>query len=110
MESTRQQKVAKLVLKELSIIFQRKAGEFQNKMISVTVIRMSPDLGLAKVYLSIFPQTNTEEVYESIKNSGSNIRFELGKRVKNQLRKVPELNFYLDDSLDYVDRIDELLK
>jgi len=72
-------------------------------------VRMSPDLGLAKVYISIFPSSKAKQDLERIKDAGSSLRFELGKRVKNQLRVVPELAFYLDDSLDYAERIDELL-
>jgi len=111
MESTRQKKVARLLQKELGDIFQKKGNEFDGKMITVTVIRMSPDLSIAKVYLSIFPSEKQEETtLESIQAKTSQIRYELAKLVKNQLRVVPELNFFIDDSLDYIDNIEELLK
>ncbi len=110
MESTRLKKVSSLIQKEMSIIFQKKAGEFSNKIISVTVVRVSPDLSLAKVYLSIFPNDDKDVVFDEIRNSKSNLRFELGNRIKNQVRKIPDLQFYIDDSLDYAEKIDNLLK
>jgi len=78
-------------------------------MVSVTVVRMSPDMGLAKVYLSVFGVENKEDVIESIKVNSKAIRHELSQITKNQLRRVPELMFYLDDSLDYAEEIDQLL-
>jgi ribosome-binding factor A len=111
MESTRQKKVSRLVLKELAENINRKGREFApGKMISVTQVRITPDLSLAKVYISIFPADNKDEVLESIKNNAKNIRYDLGIKVKSQLRIVPELAFYLDDSLDYIDNLDKLLK
>jgi ribosome-binding factor A len=111
MESTRQKKVARLVLKEVAEIINRKGREIApGKMISVTQVRITPDLSLAKVYISIFPADKKEEILESIQEHSKNIRFELGVKVKMQLRIVPELAFYLDDSLDYIDNLDKLLK
>ena len=111
MESTRQKKVARLVLKEVAEIINRKGREIApGKMISVTQVRITPDLSLAKVYISIFPADKKEEILESIKEHSKNIRFDLGIKVKLQLRIVPELTFYLDDSLDYIDNLDKLLK
>ncbi len=110
MESTRQKKVSALLQKELSIIFQRKSSEFLNKLISVTTVRTSPDLGFAKVYLSIFPEENKNTVFEEILKHKSNIRFELGNKIKNQMRKIPDIQFYIDDSLEYAENIDKLLK
>jgi ribosome-binding factor A len=78
-------------------------------MISVTTVRISPDLGLAKVYLSIFPSDKSEETLELVKMSSKNIRRILGKRVGKQLRIVPELAFFIDDSLDYIENLDNLL-
>jgi len=78
-------------------------------ILSVTVVRMTPDLGLAKVYLSIFPSGKADEVMKSMDQNLKSIRYELGKRVGKQLRIVPELKFYQDDSLDYADKIDDLL-
>ena len=110
MESTRQKKISALIQKEMSIIFQRKANEFSNKLISVTIVRIAPDLSSAKIYLSIFPEENKQVTFKEILDSKSNLRFELGNRIKNQVRKIPDLQFYIDDSLDYAEKIDNLLK
>lgn len=111
MESTRQKKVSKLLQKELAEILRKKTSVLApGRIITVTTVRISPDLGLAKIYLSIFPSDNNKQVLTIISNSTSSIRNELGKLVRNQLRVVPELHFYLDDSLDYIDNIDSLLK
>ncbi len=110
MESTRQKKVSRLLQKELGNIFQKKTNELGGKMITVTTVRISPDLSVAKVYLSIFPKKNHgEESLEHIRNMTPQIRNELGKIVRNQLRIVPELIFYIDDSLDYIENIENLL-
>ena len=110
MESTRQLKVARLIQKDLAEILRSASLKFgQGVMISVTVVRITPDLGLAKVYLSIFPSEKSNELMEWVENGATSLRYDLGKRVGKQLRVVPELRFYLDDSLDYADRIDELL-
>lgn len=79
-------------------------------LVSVTRMRVSPDLSICTAYLSIFPSEKSEELIENINTNEKQIRFELGRRVRNQLRIIPELRFYLDDSLDYIDHIDELLK
>ena len=110
METTRQSKVSRLLQKDLGLIFQQEGRNlFGGKMISVTTVRISPDLGLAKVYLSIFPSDKTEETLELVKMNTKNIRRILGSRVGKQLRIVPELAFYIDDSLDYIENIDNLL-
>jgi ribosome-binding factor A len=111
MESTRQQKVARLIQKELAEFMRTSSRNFgPGVLISVTVVRVSPDLGLAKVYLSVFPSEKSSEVVEQVQNQSKTIRYDLGTIVKNQLRTIPELHFYIDDSLDYAERIDELLK
>jgi ribosome-binding factor A len=111
MESTRQKKVSRLILKELADIFLRKNNEFApGKLVSITVVRVSPDLSFAKVFLSVFPSTNQDEVVNAIKDHTAKIRFELGQKVRTQLRIVPEIAFFIDDSLDYIDNIDKLLK
>ena len=110
-ESTRQQKVARLIQKDLAEILRSGSRQFgQGVMISVTVVRITPDLGLARVFLSIFPSEKSSVVMERIEENATSLRFELGKRVGKQLRQVPELRFMLDDSLDYAERIDDLLK
>lgn len=109
-ESTRQQKVARQIQKDLSEIFQRNASALAlGQMVTVTRVRMSPDLEYARAMLSVFPSSKAPEVMLCIEGKTNEIRFELGKRVRHQLRVVPSLSFFLDDSLDYIERIDQLL-
>jgi ribosome-binding factor A len=111
MESTRQLKFARLIQKEMAEIFQSEAkGLFGNVMITVTIVRVSPDLGVAKIFVSLFPVKDKPTLLGKIKEHTSELRGLLGNRIRNQVRIVPELFFYLDDSLDYAERIDELLK
>ncbi|MBR5893620.1 MAG: 30S ribosome-binding factor RbfA [Bacteroidaceae bacterium] len=110
MDSTRQNKISRLIQKELSDIFLKMAKETRGIMVSVSVVRVSPDLGIAKAYLSVFPSERGGEVIEHLTNNTKAIRYELGNRVRHQLRIIPELRFYLDDSLDYIEHIDNLLK
>lgn len=111
MESTRQKKVSRLIQKELADIFLKKTNEIApGKLISITLVRVSPDLSFAKIFLSIFPSLNQKEVLDSIKDQTTKIRYELGQKVRSQLRIVPEIAFFIDDSLDYIDKIDKLLK
>lgn len=111
MESTRQQKVARQIQKDLGEIFQRLGKPLsQGKMVTITAVRVSPDLSFAKVYVSIFPSENSKTFLEHLQTFIKPIRNELGKRIKNQVRIVPELAFFIDDSQDYVERIDQLLK
>ncbi len=111
MESTRQKKVSRLVQKELADIFIKKSNEIAHgKLVSVTTVRVSPDLSFARVFLSIFPTAGQNEVFDVIKEMTPKIRFELGQKVRTQLRIVPEIAFFIDDSLDYIDNIDKLLK
>ena len=79
-------------------------------MVSVTKVRVSPDLSICTAYLSVFPSEKGEEILKNINANEKTIRFDLGRKVRNQLRIIPELRFFLDDSLDYLERIDELLK
>lgn len=110
MEETRQNRIARLLQKELATIFQGQTCMMHGVLVSVTRVRVSPDLSICTAYLSIFPSEKSEELIENINTNEKQIRFELGRRVRNQLRIIPELRFYLDDSLDYIDHIDELLK
>jgi len=111
MASIRQEKIAGVIQKELSLIFQKEARSIcMGAMVSVTIVRVSPDMGTAKVYLSIFGAKENEEVLTSIQDNTRQVRHALAQIVKNQLRKTPELMFYLDDSYDYARNIDELLK
>lgn len=111
MSSIRQNKVARLLQKEISGIFQvNSANWFPKTMISVTVVRIAPDLSFAKVYLSVFGDMEPNECVELASTHSKMIRGELGKRVGKQLRITPEVAFYVDDSLDYAEEINDLLK
>ena len=110
MQETRQNKIARLLQKELSVIFQEQTRAMHGVMVSVTRAKISPDLSICTAYLSIFPSDKGEEILQNINASNKAIRYELGTRVRNQLRIVPELRFFIDDSLDYIEHIDELLK
>lgn len=110
MQETRQNKIARLLQKELSVIFQQQTRMAHGVMVSVTRTKVSPDLSICTAYLSIFPSERGEEILKNIKASDKTIRYELGTRVRHQLRIIPELRFFIDDSLDYIDHIDELLK
>ena len=110
-ESTRQQKVARQIQKDLAeIIRARGMSAYDGALVTVSGVKITPDLALAKVYVSIFPSDKAEAVMKKLEDENSRLRGELGRRVATQLRIVPELTFYLDDSLDYVEHIDELLK
>ncbi len=110
MQETRQNKIARLLQKELSGIFQEQTRSLHGVMVSVTRVKVSPDLSICTAYLSIFPSEKAEELIQNITKNEKQIRYELGTRVRYQLRIIPELRFFIDDSLDYIDRIDELLK
>ena len=110
MQETRQNKIARLLQKELSLIFQQQTRAIHGTMVSVTRTKISPDLSICTAYLSIFPSEKGEEILTNINANVKAIRYELGTKVRNQLRIVPEFRFFIDDSLDYIDRIDELLK
>ena len=110
MQETRQNKIARLLQKELSVIFQQQTRAMRGVMVSVTRTKISPDLSVCTAYLSVFPSERGEEIIKNINANDKTIRYELGTRVRHQLRIIPELRFFIDDSLDYIDRIDELLK
>ena len=110
METTRQNKISRLIQKELSEIFLLQTKAMHGVLVSVSVVRISPDMSYARVYLSIFPSGKSEEIIKNINDNTKSIRFELGNRVRHQLRFIPELKFFVDDSLDYVEKIDKLLK
>ena len=110
MQETRQNKIARLLQKELSLIFQQQTRATHGVMISVTRTKISPDLSICTAYLSVFPSEKGEEILANINTNSKQIRYELGTRVRNQMRIIPELRFFIDDSLDYIEHIDELLK
>tara|TARA_Y100000766_G_C18731090_1_gene518858 strand:+ start:520 stop:858 length:339 start_codon:yes stop_codon:yes gene_type:complete len=111
MESTRQKKVSRLLQKELSIIFQSLASELLgNVMIGVTIVRISSDLANANIFISVFPVKEPQESLKVINKNQKTIRKKLGDKVRNQLRIVPDLQFFLDDSAAYAEEIERLLK
>ncbi len=111
MESTRQQKISKQIQKDLAEILQRDCAElFRGLLLTVTAVRVSPDFGYAKIYVSVFPFDRNEQVLEILKTNNWAIRKSLGSRVKNQLKVVPEIDFFLDDSLEYIENIDRAIK
>jgi len=107
METTRQNKIARLLQKELSDIFLLQTKSMPGILISVSAVRISPDMSVARAYLSVFPSERSEEIIKNVNANMKSIRFELGTRVRHI---IPELKFFVDDSLDYLERIDELLK
>ncbi len=110
METTRQSKIARLLQKELSEIFLLQTKAMPGVLISVSAVRISPDMSVARVYLSVFPSEKSSEIVKNINDNMKSIRYELGTRVRHQLRIIPELKFFVDDSLDYIEKIDSLLK
>lgn len=109
MEGKRQAKIARLLQKELSEIFRRQTAAMGNVLVSVSTVRVSPDLSIAKAYLSIFPPEKSQAILDNIKRQTKSVRYELAAAVKDTLRKCPDLQFFLDDSLDYAENIDRLL-
>ena len=110
MESTRQQKFSRLIQKELADIFQRETSHlFSGVYISVTTVRVSPDLGLAKVYLSLMITKDPKATMAEIKAQTKSIRHLLAQRIKKQVRIIPELQFFLDDTAEYAAKMDKLI-
>ncbi|MBO7381926.1 MAG: 30S ribosome-binding factor RbfA [Muribaculaceae bacterium] len=109
METTRQAKIARLIQKELSDIFRLETAQVPGSIVSVSMVRVSPDLSVARAYLSVFPSEKAAEVIAAVNDNSRAIRHNLAQRVRYQLRKTPELTFFLDDSLDYIDNIDNIL-
>ena len=99
-----------MLQKELSLIFQSQTRMMHGVMVSVTRVKVSPDLSVCTAYLSVFPSERAAEILDNVNSNQKTIRYELGTRIRNQVRIIPELRFFVDDSLDYIDRIDELLK
>lgn len=111
MESTRQNKVGRQIQKDISEIINAQSKQlFPGKMFTITSVRVSNDLGQAKIYVSIFPSDESEKLVKELNLHVSLFRNELGNRMRNQVKKIPELIFYLDDSLDYLENIEKLLK
>jgi ribosome-binding factor A len=110
MESTRQQKIARLIQKDISVLFQQSQSQYGGAMITVTKVHVARDLSVAKIYLSIFAPKGKTGVLELVRGHAREIRHQLGMRERNQLRVIPELHFFEDDSLDYIENIEKLLK
>lgn len=109
--TTRQLKVGREIQKDLAeIIRGRGMGAFGGAMVTVSEVRVSPDLSIAKTYVSIFPSDKSEQVMKTLEEMNKELRGELGRKVGKQLRIVPEIDFYLDTTLDYAEHIDQLLK
>ena len=109
MQSTRQEKISRLLQKEFGDIFVHYGRQIQGVIISVSEVRITSDLSISRIYLSIFPTEKATELIERINADKSSIRYELGRRLRNQLRIIPELNFYLDESIDKLANIDKIL-
>lgn len=109
MDNTRLQKIERLIQKDLGEIFLLQTKQMPGVLVSVTNVRISPDLSVVKAYLSIFPSERGTEILENINLHKKAIRYDLGLRIGKQVRRVPELSFFLDDSIDYLENIDNLL-
>lgn len=112
METQRQKKIAGIIQKDMAEVLQRAAtdGGLKGTLISVSKVYVTSDLSIAKVYVSIFPNDKAAELLEGMKSNEPLIKHELAQRTRNQLRRVPNLTFYIDDSLDYIDGIEKSLK
>jgi ribosome-binding factor A len=109
MESKRQQKFAGVIQQDLATIFQREgAGYLPNIMVTITKVRVTPDLALARVFLSFFNSGNNALALQTIKSHANEIRYKLGARIKDQVRVIPQLEFFVDDTSDYVERMDKI--
>ncbi len=110
MGEIRQNRIEQVIQQEVATAFQQHARELcLGAMVTPTIVRVTPDLSLARIYVSIFAGPTKEEVLAHIKLNKGKVRGIVGKRIKN-MKKIPELDFYIDDSLDYAEKIDELLK
>lgn len=110
METTRQSKISRLIQKELGEIFRAQTAKMHGVIVSVCSVKVSPDLSIARAYLSVFPSEKASEILDSVRESAKTVRYELAARTRYQLRRCPELEFFIDDSLDYLERIDQLLQ
>ena len=111
METNRQKKIAGVLQKDLAEVLQHAAQDgMKGVIISVSKVNVTSDLSNAKVFLSVFPQINREIILKGVQENTATIRYEMARRTKNQLRRMPELSFYIDDSLDYIEDIDNALR
>ena len=111
METTRQQKIAKQIQKDMADIFQKEGATLvRGSLVTVTGVRVSPDFSYAKIYVSIFPFERSQELMERFSHQNWFLRRALGQRIRNQLKNIPEIQFFLDDSLEYIEHIEKALK
>jgi ribosome-binding factor A len=110
MKANRQNRIARLLQKELGEIFLLQTKSMKGLLISVSLVHVSSDMSYARVYLSVFPSDKSQEIIKNMNNNVKSVRYELGTRIRYQLRIIPELKFFVDDSLDYIQKIDSLLK
>lgn len=110
MEKSRQEKIGRLIQKELSEMFLLQTKAMHGMMVSVSRCRVSPDLSYCNAYLSVFPSERAQEIVDNIMKNVKTVRYDLGRRLRYQLRIIPELRFFVDDTLDYMEHIDEILK
>lgn len=111
MENTRQQKIAKQIQKDMAELLQQEASDvIRGSLVTVTAVRMSPDLAYAKIYVSVFPFERSAEVMQSLDRHMRFLRGLLGHRLRNQIKSIPELQFFLDDSLEYIEHIEQAIK
>ena len=109
--SMRQQKIARQIQRDMADIFSKEAASFlQGAMVTVTAVRVSPDFGYAKIYVSVFPFGRSAALMQELDRNNKFIRHALGQRIRNQVKNVPEIQFFLDDSLEYIDHIEQALK
>jgi len=109
MESKRQQKFAGVIQQDLAAIFQREGMNYlPNTLVTITKVRVTPDLAIARVFLSFFNNTNSQQALQTVKLHASEIRYKLGARIKDQVRIIPQLEFFVDDTSEYVERMDKI--
>ncbi len=110
MENTRQQKISKQIQRDIAEILQRDHSSLlRGMLVTVTTVRVSVDLAYAKIYISVFPFDKAQVALELIDGQNKAIRGALGNRMRNQVKSIPELQFFIDDSLEYIENIDSLL-
>ena len=109
MESKRQQKFAGVLQQDLAAIFQREGMNYlPNTLVTITKVRVTPDLAIARVFLSFFNNANVQQSLQIVKSHANEIRYKLGARIKDQVRVIPQLEFFVDDTNEYVERMDKI--
>lgn len=109
MDTTRQNKINRLIQKELSEVFLAQTKAMHGVLVTVSEVKVSADLSTARIYLSVFPTDKGKEIVKSVQSNSKTIRYDLAERLRYQLRRMPEMTFFLDDTLDYAENIDAIL-